>query len=1338
MKNVIRQEEFIDHVKKPTDKTRSSLTGHIFQIMDSHGQMKYEVEVGRLVGTGASSMVYEVVVDDGYPPKKNMIMKEFFPSFAGKEMHGMRDIENPLKISYITSKEDELDLLAGERGKFIDAYKKHIEIIEIDPVLQDKIVKPYKLESCNDYIFAIYETDNATSVDKYLNLGIVKIISILRQASEILSFLHTKDIIYMDLKPANILYDYSRDRVKLFDFDAAIFLDDLDATSEFYMPNERAFIPPELRFISSIDKRKEMFITEEIDLYMLGVTFFYLIMDRYPTDAENEDMEYLERNIREVLMKKSNRIFLNPEVKEQIVDLIKESISVHRYISVEEFSQRLDRIETSLDLENNKAISNILSIAYFMDAHPLYEYIREDGGGKYIDIAILGDMKRGMEFFSFLYAAVDLEGVELRFNIYHKNPKEGYTRLIEAMPMIGQTTFISVNGKLVDGDIDPEITDHSYGKIHFKKVNQEINDHYIIIIHEPGVNYDDRAMALFEKFKDSDEKRAILNHSRYARANKTLTEKSTNLYTIDLHSAAAFRNKDYNDSILNEAYETHKFYTRAYGGERVDDRIIWQEFLGNNLYNLKSSIRAALSMRYRIYMSDSYKKDDIARDFYEKVVRPGRESDGLSLRDIFADMEHHAWNRFMISQGYRRPTDEEFSKYAFVGSNNHIDKVNKLHPLIVNSNIRKFKSGQDDEFEIVCKKIYEHLLEKIHQSEKRVLDRIANSLNNTSWYANDNLRELLPLWEELYNVSNRMISKEAFSINTVNQLTGIMDERFESDFHGREELYTDYISIKNDLSLFFQRDKQPSFRYSDYMIIDAKPLIKSGTVNTIFKPFVAGDDILWANVLAAIKFDPKKLILISDEKDIYEDKLKQIISFMQDMRLQKSLIIEMVSYEEMAFYNKEDAIVDLTLNKHKDTRRREFTQLPFVEYLGSNQWAGDFKAKDYFFTSRNMTVEETFFLNNAHFYNAASENNLARLSNYYEKLWENYLKYPSYQWKDFIDLFKTSRSKYILNLSYPECEKTSMYEVGDFTFRRDAKLKYPKLVSFLNDLKTEGIVTDYQFPINPGKLKLHTINDYLTFELGDFISKSLQNHYSVFDLRKLYSPLLDEEAGRKLYSYGMNNNLYFSYKAKHKNPSSTAYELNKLMENLDEDVDREREIRIFNQIGDRPYVRALDQELEFNYELGDIAFREFFEKGIALKIFTYFELIRKSTVFDEIKIDVGLKWRAYGDYSPISEGVENTLDIVCTRGFSTFIISCVQDELSKDLIYETSNHSKQFGIDTTSILVSSYSEGLDPAIQKIAQATGVYLIDRDMILENGLVAYLENIARVKEDWQIVD
>lgn len=212
----------------------------------------------------------------------------------------------------------------------------------MDLNLKDKIARPYKIEVDKGYILAFYESDGFKALDKESKLDFPSIVSILRQTSDIVALLHQKDIIYMDLRPANILYDCKRGKVKLFDFEAAVLLEDIDNIREFYIPKIRPFIPPEFRYISNIEKRKDIFISEEIDLYMLGVTLFFLLMDRYPEDLENENSKYLEKNLRETLAKDE---ILKEESTNKLVDLLVKCLSVHRYISVKDFRDRLADIE---------------------------------------------------------------------------------------------------------------------------------------------------------------------------------------------------------------------------------------------------------------------------------------------------------------------------------------------------------------------------------------------------------------------------------------------------------------------------------------------------------------------------------------------------------------------------------------------------------------------------------------------------------------------------------------------------------------------------------------------------------------------------------------------------------------------------------------------------------------------------------------------------------------------------------------------------------------------------------------------------------------------------------
>lgn len=336
MKNFKSQDAFINQIKEISGPQRTSMSGHSFDIRGEEG--KYRVETGRLIGKTDSCLIYQAHVDNTC--RQDMLMKEFFPSLR-EDVVGIRDAENPEIIHYQIKSVDGQRSLEKSRKNFVDSYHKHLEIMD----LNDKIARPCKIEVGKGYILAFYEIEGFKVLDMVSRLDFPRIISILRQTADIVALLHQKDIIYMDLRPANILYDCKRDKVKLFDFEAAVLLDHIDNIREFYIPKKRPFIPPEFRYISNIEKRKDIFISEEIDLYMLGVTLFFLLMDRYPEDLENENSKYLEKNLRETLAKDEKYILLREETNDKLVDLLVKCLSVHRYLSVTDFRDRLADIE---------------------------------------------------------------------------------------------------------------------------------------------------------------------------------------------------------------------------------------------------------------------------------------------------------------------------------------------------------------------------------------------------------------------------------------------------------------------------------------------------------------------------------------------------------------------------------------------------------------------------------------------------------------------------------------------------------------------------------------------------------------------------------------------------------------------------------------------------------------------------------------------------------------------------------------------------------------------------------------------------------------------------------
>ena len=395
---------------------------------------------------------------------------------------------------------------------------------------------------------------------------------------------------------------------------------------------------------------------------------------------------------------------------------------------------------------------------------------------------------------------------------------------------------------------------------------------------------------------------------------------------------------------------------------------------------------------------------------------------------------------------------------------------------------------------------------------------------------------------------------------------------------------------------------------------------------------------------------------------------------------------------------------------------------------------GNYKALAHYISKGSLTVEETFFLNNAKVIDNDSYLNITRFVNYYQSFWKTYMKLDSKDWESFVKTINYNSKFYKLDLdNYKRCENHSLIEVGDFKFRRYDSQKYRNLKTLLDDLREEDLIIDYEFPINPARLKIHSYNDEFSRKIGEFISRNMWEYNEGFKLIKTQI-----EKNNYNYSYHIiSDKLAFSYEYDADSSKEFIEKTKAIMTDIDKE-DRGEYPKVFNQIANNPYIQKEDDHALLSYELGDTLFRSFFDKdGNILRVYTYFELIKHSELFDEIKINVNLRWKAYNDYDENSLPIENILDIVCTKGFSTFIISTITDNIKYEDLYEINNHAKQFGIDARPILISSNSNDDTSKIKNIASAAGVYFIDRQMLADHDLIGYIQNIIIGKKNWREV-
>lgn len=164
---------------------------------------------------------------------------------------------------------------------------------------------------------------NFLSVKEVLNIGI--------QCANGLQFAHDKQVIHLDIKPSNLIYDNETGSLKITDFGVAHYVGTARATDKIL--GSPSYMSPEQLTGRPVDGRS--------DLFSLGVVLFHLLTGRLP---------FISPDMREMMKKiitqphpalSSLRCHLPPSLENVINTLLEKKLG-DRYQQAEEVSIALD------------------------------------------------------------------------------------------------------------------------------------------------------------------------------------------------------------------------------------------------------------------------------------------------------------------------------------------------------------------------------------------------------------------------------------------------------------------------------------------------------------------------------------------------------------------------------------------------------------------------------------------------------------------------------------------------------------------------------------------------------------------------------------------------------------------------------------------------------------------------------------------------------------------------------------------------------------------------------------------------------------------------------------
>lgn len=819
------------------------------------------LEIKDVLGEGTSSVCYAVHAELDQSGARKMILKEFQPICTSSEY-------------------------ALLKQAFLDAYQQQFRLANQVPTTMSITVKPFLRSFTEDGMCVLYDANYGHSLDRLQETDMVEQWEIIRKISLALQKLHSQNIVYMDLKPENVLL-VDGHYIKFFDFDAAINLDHLQDV-KYIRSAAGAYLAPELRLERDMHVIKEQYINPQIDIYALGVMFFESVFKRSPELDEVLSLSYLDE-LQQLFATTLRKQFTQKQ-QDAISKLLQRTVCLHnRWTDATHVTLLLEEIlHTKGDELAPKEASGISDMiaAFILDEYPTYQFIREERPA----IHLIGDYGALLPFLKFLLSACLLRKRSL-IRIFTEDAIGFTDRLVRDYPLLLRTVKCFV----VDADRSTkEITGapifaEPVAELYICRQNLSEAakadspnqadaplldaNYFIFAVSRPDINY-----RLTER---------LIGHHGTAGAQQPvlaayLSDRGDGYDLLHMQSPCPLltllpfagdhtrseRELNFLTAIRRRAFNVHCYYSRLFAA-KISYADIQHSFV-TSAYNIESSLSNALSMRYKMHeLNLDFTEAGLAEKF-SRMIRSDLSEEKELLNDSLW-LEHRRWNMFAVFQGYTVPSQQAFLAYAFQNGNFHINRAEKFHPLITDSRpngmpLRQYgdwtpdllqKNDVDlDELDrmsvflhtIVCQRIAEH-------DTAHYFKRLMQS-TDTPGDEETGLRDALTQYELLFDMALHSTGSDQW-LQPEAELFAALQQKlyFNEQIKWLEEIHFVYRLI--DL-----RNRKIDYKMMDYELVVKMPRIikEEEDVIYVYTPIIEA-----AVFYSTLLLHPAKLVIVKDE-----------------------------------------------------------------------------------------------------------------------------------------------------------------------------------------------------------------------------------------------------------------------------------------------------------------------------------------------------------------------------------------------------------------------------------------------------------------------------------------
>ena len=301
------------------------------QIQANSGS-SYTYVIDRVIGDGASSIVYEAHYVDNSNYKHCVRLKECYPYQSSIERAG-----NELIWS-----------IESERINDISAFKKGYDSLMTDQK-SNYIVHAFTQFENNNTMYIVMNANDGLTFDQTKFESLKEILLTIKLLTYVVGDYHQKGYLHLDIKPSNFLvYPRPSEHIVLFDVDSITSIKDIEEKKAKCVSYSKGWAAPE-QMQGRIDK-----LCPATDIYSIGAILFQKVMGRA---VENEDIGiFADWDF-------DGEMFdnVNPAVKRLLREIFKKTLAANIKRRYQTTSELIDALDNAILIANQKQyiISNV-------------------------------------------------------------------------------------------------------------------------------------------------------------------------------------------------------------------------------------------------------------------------------------------------------------------------------------------------------------------------------------------------------------------------------------------------------------------------------------------------------------------------------------------------------------------------------------------------------------------------------------------------------------------------------------------------------------------------------------------------------------------------------------------------------------------------------------------------------------------------------------------------------------------------------------------------------------------------------------------------------------------